>query len=417
MTKTIRYDDKKYFVLLQVSGKWHLINERYDIAKADQYESYVANHHYAEPEKKDSGTLSVIVFMTEQCNLRCDYCKVSQMITSPNKKKTDADRIIESLLESLNWTEGEVNIIFYGGEPLLKHSEINDICIELSRNGKGRFIYSITTNGTLLNDEILQMLVRHQIRIGVSMDGNQALHDDHRTYIGRDGSHHLVSKNYSIMKGAGLQCGPICVITDPSSYIESFDYFVEYFNDTFIYLKPLDVTGLETCCELSNYFEILLEQQLRLLRRNVIAFSAGKTKLIETHTMTKLENILLSHDPGIKTCKNDYNSHCSINKTIKGVEADGTVIPCPTMKKHSGWDQEKIQVIETKNGYCEGCDYSSVCTSFCLGEMDASYVHSFVEQGNTEHVDIICHYNKAFIDAVFDMLREKKHDITSYVFN
>ncbi|MCR4507761.1 4Fe-4S cluster-binding domain-containing protein [Pseudomonas sp. 32.2.56] len=415
-TKIIRRDEKEYFILLQDSGKWHLINEKYDASKISRYKPYETNNPYIGCENKNGGTLSIIVFMTEKCNLRCDYCKVARMVTSPRKKKTDAKKITKRLIESLNWAEGEINIIFYGGEPLLQYKEINDICNDLEHHNKWRFIYSVTTNGTLFNDDILQVLVRHNIKVGVSMDGKHESHDDHRVYIARNGSHHLVSKNYSIMKKSGLQCGPICVITNPSSYIETFDYFVEQFNDTYIYLKPLEVTGLEDCRELSRYFQSLLEQQLELLRRNITDFAAGKVGLVETHTMTKLENILLSHDPGIKTCKNDHMSHCSINKNIRGIESDGVVTPCPTMKKHDEWDQAFVELVAKKNGYCEDCNYSSVCTSFCLGEMDSNYIRSFVENNNTEHVDIICRYNKLFIDAVFDMLRENKKHLVDYVF-
>src|SRR5690606_38528118 len=154
--------------------------------------------------------MSVIVFVTESCNLRCDYCKVMKMITSPNKKATQSMAIVSSLLKCLELTSGNVNITFYGGEPLIKYESIDEICGILS-SYSDRFQYAVTTNGTRFNDHIASVLKKHRIVVGVSMDASQALHDQHRNYINSNNTHHLVYANYRKMKKSGIECGPIAV--------------------------------------------------------------------------------------------------------------------------------------------------------------------------------------------------------------
>ncbi len=409
----IKYED--YFVAIDDKGKWTLFDTAFDPLDYQDYIGQLSQVDTCINNFKINDGMSVIVFITESCNLRCDYCKVMKMITSPNKKTTQSIAIVNSLLKCLELTSGTVNVTFYGGEPLIKYESIDEICEILSLHSN-RFQYAVTTNGTRFNDGIATVLKRHRIVVGVSMDASQAIHDMHRNYINSNNTHALVSLNYLKMKNFGIECGPIAVVTDPSKMLEMFEYFVTNFDERFVYLKPLDVVGNEDLVQLKMYFDYLLDAQLKLLKNNIEDYASGKPRRIETYTQVKLKNILLSSYPEIKTCKNSMDSNCTIDINIKGIEPDGNLLPCPTFKMRTEWDETMLTNIKTKGNYCKGCNYSAVCTSFCMGEMHDDYIDRFLTQGDRGPLDVICSYNRRFIDSIFKIIKEDWSTLNAYVF-
>ena len=66
----------------------------------------------------------------------------------------------------------DIKIGFYGGEPLLEFDLIKK-CIEYTNQhtDKIKVIYAITTNGTLLNDEMIALFEKNQLELTISFDG------------------------------------------------------------------------------------------------------------------------------------------------------------------------------------------------------------------------------------------------------
>lgn len=120
--------------------------------------------------------------VTRKCNLDCTYCingKFYNKLNTPNgAKKIDDSKAIKLLKElnnkwSLLQNKKQVTIDFYGGEPLLNIKFIKKIIKYLKNNVKNiDFVYSMTTNGTLLIDNI-EFLVNNNFIIYVSLDGNK----------------------------------------------------------------------------------------------------------------------------------------------------------------------------------------------------------------------------------------------------
>jgi uncharacterized protein len=112
-----------------------------------------------------------------------------------------ARKALDFLLEHSIDTD-EVNIGFYGGEPLLQMDLIME-CIEYVRdNFIGKMVtYSITTNGTLLTLEVYERLLKEKVMISVSLDGPEKIHDFHRKYANGKGSYADIMANLSVIKG------------------------------------------------------------------------------------------------------------------------------------------------------------------------------------------------------------------------
>lgn len=125
--------------------------------------------------------------ITQECNFRCEYCMYSGSYNnrehSDKKMSFDiAKKAIDFLVKHSGNCE-KVNIGFYGGEPLLEIEMIKK-CIEyIEENLEGKEIsYSLTTNATLINDEIIEFFCKHNISLLISLDGPQYIHDQHRKF-------------------------------------------------------------------------------------------------------------------------------------------------------------------------------------------------------------------------------------------
>eukprot|EP01105_Mastigella_eilhardi_P027109 TRINITY_DN81_c2_g1_i1.p1 TRINITY_DN81_c2_g1~~TRINITY_DN81_c2_g1_i1.p1 ORF type:complete len:345 (+),score=110.77 TRINITY_DN81_c2_g1_i1:60-1037(+) len=131
-----------------------------------------------------SRELVVNVFVTERCNYHCAFCfsKWDPRVVAPEtplaEKKHMLDLLAQALLHNKDKDEivpsvdyDRVRINFSGGEPLL----YKDDCVALVEHARSLgFAVSITTNGLLLTNELIERLAPHLTKIGFSIDSLSA---------------------------------------------------------------------------------------------------------------------------------------------------------------------------------------------------------------------------------------------------
>lgn len=130
--------------------------------------------------------------LTHQCNLRCDYCAYTSndgTYRLHENNKISFDTIKKSLhfLKKNSIDRNEVTIGFYGGEPLIEFhliKETVDYCKEIFEGKK--VDYTITTNGTLLSDEVLDLFIKENFNIVISLDGPKEINDKNRKFLNSD---------------------------------------------------------------------------------------------------------------------------------------------------------------------------------------------------------------------------------------
>lgn len=145
----------------------------------------------------------LIMEVTESCNLRCKYCIYNdkheniRSFTNQEMNLETAQKGIDYIFSILQGRKDKIfNIGFYGGEPLLNFKLMEKI-IDYSRS---KFTgwdlrYNLTTNMTVMNDEILDFLVKNDVSLLVSLDGDQKNHDAKRVFENGKGSFSAVIKN------------------------------------------------------------------------------------------------------------------------------------------------------------------------------------------------------------------------------
>ncbi len=137
-------------------------------------------------------TETLWLVMTRTCNLDCTYCYQGshqwQWQKDKDLDKHISDKTIAKALEfATDWTTQELSVIFYGGEPLLQFDKIKKWVpiwkLAFLRTGK-KIRFSVTTNGTLLNEEVREFFDEHGISFLLSLDGPPWIHDKQRFYHG-----------------------------------------------------------------------------------------------------------------------------------------------------------------------------------------------------------------------------------------
>ncbi len=152
--------------------------------------------------KKKKGIRQLTLEVTANCNLRCKYCIFSDYYSNTRKILTEnmseviaikaVDYFFSYNIEALKSNPVVSPVItFYGGEPLLNFKLIKKVIDYSNENYKkyfGDIIYSITTNGTLLDNYIINYLIDNDVATYISLDGIGEAHDRNRVNINNQGT-------------------------------------------------------------------------------------------------------------------------------------------------------------------------------------------------------------------------------------
>jgi Arylsulfatase regulator (Fe-S oxidoreductase) len=159
-------------------------------------------------EQFDKASVSqLILIVTEDCNMRCKYCIYSDnypTIKGYSSKKMSfevAKKSIDYYYELHkkrveNGIKKDPAVTFYGGEPFLEIDLLNNIIGYCKEKGYN-FTFFVTTNGTLMNDKIINFIIENNIIVAFSLDGNKDNHDRNRLLSNDKCTHDLILQNLS----------------------------------------------------------------------------------------------------------------------------------------------------------------------------------------------------------------------------
>ncbi len=147
----------------------------------------------------------LVMNVAHSCNLSCSYCYAdggSYRGRRELMKTETAIELVDFLMDSAE--DEKVMITFFGGEPLMNFEAVQAAVRRgeerASALGK-RIEFAVTTNGTVLNSDIIRFANEHKIKLTVSIDGRKDAHDRHRKFIDGRGSYDaLVSHLPDLMR-------------------------------------------------------------------------------------------------------------------------------------------------------------------------------------------------------------------------
>lgn len=212
--------------------------------------------------------------IASRCNLACPYCYVYELrdqgwrsqpkFMAESTHVAALDRIRDHVTaHSLT----SITVVFHGGEPLLVGPHgLNDLAARTrDRLGDATEVrLGLQTNGTLFDESFLEVAIRQQIRVGLSVDGPPHHHDRFRFHHDGRGSSDLVERSARLLReNPEVFGGVLCVVNleiDPS---EVWDYVSDLRPRSIDLLLPLAThdhppSGVSSLKEAVRYGEWLV---------------------------------------------------------------------------------------------------------------------------------------------------------------
>lgn len=169
------------------------------------------------------GWHGITLMVTKDCNLHCSYCYECDFRSHQSLSFATGVKIIDWFYKYSKSPKKYVS--FYGGEPLLQVNLIKDL-VNYCYKRYPDLVFSITTNGTLVNESNIDMLKSFH-SVVLSLDGPEKVHDLHRHTYDNKSSFSMINFDlFRSLKNLSLNA----VITPKNVYYlnESMKYISEF---------------------------------------------------------------------------------------------------------------------------------------------------------------------------------------------
>lgn len=155
----------------------------------DIYEEYIDGF-----KSRDTVVKALCLHIAHDCNLACRYCFAEEG-EYQGKRALMSYEVGRQALDFLIANSGNrrnLEVDFFGGEPLLNFQVVKDLVRygrEQEKKHNKNFRFTLTTNGVLLNDDIIEFLNKEMANVVLSIDGRKEVHDYMRPFRGGQGSY------------------------------------------------------------------------------------------------------------------------------------------------------------------------------------------------------------------------------------
>lgn len=135
--------------------------------------------------------------VAHSCNLNCSYCFASQGNYHGERALMSFEvgkRAIDFLVEN-SGTRKNLEVDFFGGEPLMNWQVVKDIVAyarQVEKEKNKNFRFTLTTNGVLIDDEVIEFANKEMSNVVLSLDGRKEIHDLTRVDYSGKGSYDLI---------------------------------------------------------------------------------------------------------------------------------------------------------------------------------------------------------------------------------
>lgn len=158
----------------------------------DIYREYITDF-----KKRSTVVKALCLHIAHDCNLACKYCFAEEgeyhgrrALMSYEVGKKALDFLIANSGNRIN-----LEVDFFGGEPLMNWNVVKQL-VEYGRSQetihKKKFRFTLTTNGVLLNEEVMEFCNREMSNVVLSLDGRKEVNDQMRPFRNGKGSYDLI---------------------------------------------------------------------------------------------------------------------------------------------------------------------------------------------------------------------------------
>ena len=167
-----------------------------ELFTADIYKNFVMDF-----KKRQTVVKALCLHIAHDCNLACQYCFAEEgeyhgrralMTFEVGKKALD-------FLIANSGNREHLEVDFFGGEPLMNWQVVKDLVKygrEQEKIHNKNFRFTLTTNGVLLNDEVMEFCNKEMANVVLSVDGRKEVHDYMRPFRKGAGSYDLIMPKF-----------------------------------------------------------------------------------------------------------------------------------------------------------------------------------------------------------------------------
>lgn len=339
---------------------------------------------------------SVTLMLAQKCNLRCTYCygESGEYGDCGVMNLDVAIKAIDYLAKISK--EKKLYVVFFGGEPLLKFDIIKEVvayCKRKEAEIDKKFFFSITTNGTLINEEIEKFFIDNKFAVQISIDGTKEKHDLNRYDSNHEGCYDKVIEKTANLRKKFAISARATASKNNLDYVEIFEHLY-----SLGFVRITIATARNTLDEAD--FEKLLKEYKRYLWYFNYLVKKG-----DFHKACTMNDIIMP------LRKFEYGSErylgCGVVRTMCAVDITGKIYPCHRFvsSKECVIGNVNKGMTEKSNDFlnntrvenhrqCKSCWVNNLCLGGCSNE---NYEYSGDITVSSERT---CRFNKMLFEEL-----------------
>ncbi len=318
--------------------------------------------------------LTAELMLTSDCNMACSYCIAHDLPKATLSVEKGMKAI--DLFISLGFGCSSAEITLTGGEPLIVFPLAKKLICYAEEQTRALGIdpsFVLKTNGTILNESIIDFICEHHLKVVISIDGDQDTHDRHRLTKQHHPTHSLVLHNLKLLLERNVEC--VASVTIHPDACSSLSDNVHQLYD--LGLKHIDVgPTYDTVKWSESNVSILIDSLLdigRYIRK--VRSSGGELELGPLYRFTEHVGGALQNSWG-----------CHAGSTNLAFMPNGQIVGCSSLAMLTTRFPGLI-IGDVKNGmygdvldrfleiaqasvdrrmYCKNCKTAPNCTGGCL---------------------------------------------------
>lgn len=316
---------------------------------------------------------NMLLQVTKLCNFKCRYCafagetNLERNHSCQQMSWNTAKKAIDYLYKNSKFSQ-KLTIGFYGGEPLLNFDIIKKATVYAAQLFVGRNLtFAITTNLSILSEEMIELFNNYNFHICVSLDGPEKLQNKNRRFLNDGkGTYERVIENVKKLKHNLKDYAKKITINSVTDPEESYYDYVDYFNSEDLFKEVnIDYMRVDTSRlkhELVENPNYKIQSDMTKLKY-YLSIINNKIDLIRSNKAD--EEILESYYYFMPKKKlNDKEHHrgpCVPGARKLFVSANGEFLPCEKVSEESG-----SMII---GNITDGFDYKNIYNLLNIGKL------------------------------------------------
>jgi radical SAM protein with 4Fe4S-binding SPASM domain len=371
------------------------------------------------PLYKDLPMMELLI--TRKCNLGCAYCFAASHQKQPDMELETALNAVDQLMAM---PFNNFYIKFNGGEPLLRKDlleKISSYTLKKFREikGEGFLLFEITTNGTLVDEEAIELFRKFNMRVLISIDGPEHLHNKYRTYKNSSPSFGDVIKGIQRMQDADYPFRVITVVARENlPYPGEIIDFFSYLGITNLRFNPILKHGHGK----DDWEGKGIEPQEYLSFMKVVAARCCEGDSLHEDNLESMLRNMVSRTRDFKCMR----SNCGCGHYYLCIDSSGDIYPCafflgeiPGLKLGNihqegvnlgecGRDHPLVKTLPSRSvgkiATCSQCQWRHLCEGGCT-------LGAYLKSGTIFAPSYLCDYYKGMYSFLFNRLAKQPDSI------